>query len=112
MLAYQKISKLPKLYYNPPDSLFSRIIAFNKASLEVVYKLFTYEYLNFLHPTLSLIELRKFPESFKKAIKDFSKGYACLRFFSISREKDEDKIYEAIHLVEISNITPKTTIQA
>jgi len=39
-------------------------------------------YLNFLYPSLSLIELQKFLESFKKFINNFSKGYIYLRFFS------------------------------
>jgi len=93
---------LQELYYNPRDSLFPRIISFNKVSPELVYELFTYKYLNFLYPSLGLIELQKFPKSSKKAIKDFSKGYVCLPFFLISLEKDEDKISIAIHLVEIS----------
>ena len=32
-------------------------------------------------------------------------------FFSISHEKDEDTIYEGIHLIKVSNISPKITIQ-
>jgi len=75
ILAYQKILELPELYYNPRDSLFPRIIAFNKTSLEHIYELFTYGYLNFLYPSLSLIELQKFPEGFKRAIKIFSKSF-------------------------------------
>ena len=84
---------------------------FNKVSPKLIYELFTDGYLNFLYPSLSVIELEKFLKSIKKANKDFSIGYVYLRFFSISLEKDEDKGYEAIHFVEISNITPKTTIQ-
>ena len=110
MLAYQNLSELPELYYNHRDSLFSRILAFNKASLELIFELFTYGYLNLLYPNLSLIELQRFPKDFKRAIKNFTRNYVCLRFFSISPEKDDETIYEAIHLVKINNITPKITI--
>ena len=36
ILAYQKISELPELYYNLRDFLFSRIITFNKISPKLV----------------------------------------------------------------------------
>ena len=94
VLAYQKISGLPELYYNPRDSLFPRILAFTKANPDIVYELFTYGYLNYLYPSLSLIELQHFPSSLKHAIKQFGQQeYICLRIFTISPEKDEDTIY-------------------
>ena len=105
VLAYQKISGLPELYYNPRDSLFPRILAFSKASPDLVFELFTYGYLNYCYPSLSLIELQYFSPNLKQVIKRFSKGYLCLRFFAISPEKDEETIYPTIHLIEISNLT-------
>lgn len=66
--------------------------------------------MDFLYPSLSLIELQKFPKPFKRAISNFSKSYVCLQFFFISPEKDEETIYRVIHLVEISK-SSKTTIQ-
>ena len=57
VLAYQKISRLPELYYYPGDSLFSRILAFSKVSPDLVFELFTYGYLNYCYPNLSLIKL-------------------------------------------------------
>jgi len=110
VLAYQKFSELPELYYNPTDSLFPRILAFNKASPELIFELFTYGYLNYCYPSLSLIELQNFPNSSQQAIKQFSRGYVCLRFFSISPEKDEETIDHSIHLVEITHINPKQLI--
>jgi len=106
VLAYQKISGLPELYYNPRDSLFPRILAFTKANPDIVYELFTYGYLNYLYPSLSLIELQHFPSSLKHAIKQFGQQeYICLRIFTISPEKDEDTIYPSIHLIEITHVT-------
>ena len=105
MLAYQRISGLPDLYYNSRDSLFPRILAFNKADPEIIFELFTYGYLNYLYPSLSLIEQENFLANFKYAIKQFSKEYICLRFFTISPEKDEETIYHSIHLVEITHVT-------
>lgn len=71
----------------------------------MVFELFTYGYLNYCYPILSLIELQYFSSNLKQAIKRFSKGYLCLRFFAISPEKDEEIIYPTIHLIEISNLT-------
>ena len=45
-------------------------------------------------------------------MKNCSKRYVYIRFFSISPENDEETIYEVIHLAKINNISPKTTIQA
>lgn len=90
--AYQKIFGLPELYYNPRDSLFPRILAFSKASHDLIFKLFTYGYLNYCCPNLSLIELQYFPNSFKHVIKQFSKGNICLRNFTISPKKYADTI--------------------
>jgi len=72
VLAYQKISGLPKLYYNPRDSLFPRILTFIKANPNLVFELFKYGYLNYLYPNLSFIELQHFLTNFKYAIKQFS----------------------------------------
>lgn len=112
MLAYQKIFGLLELYYNPRDSLSPGIPAFNKANPEIIFELFTYGYLNYYYLSLSLIELQNFPANFKHAIKTFSKGYACLRIFTISPEKDANTIYPSIHLVEISDVNPKQSIAA
>jgi len=105
VLAYQKISGLPELYYNPRDSLFPRILAFIRASPDIIFELFTYGYLNYLYPSPSLTELQNFPANFKHAVKQFSQGYICLHIFTISPKKNEATIYNSIHLVEITHVT-------
>jgi len=104
VLAYQRISGLPELYYNPRDSLFHRILAFTRANPDIIFELFTYGCLNYLYPRTSLIELQNFPTNFKHAIKQFSHGHICLRIFTISPKKDEDTIYHSNHLVEITHV--------
>ena len=107
MLAYQKISDLPELYYNPRDFLFSRILTFTRANPNLVFELFKCGYLNYLYPNLSLIELQHFPANFKYAIKQFSQQeYICLCIFIISPEKDEDTIYPSIHYLSFYTIYP------
>jgi len=110
VLAYQKISSLPELYDNPRDSLFPRILAFTKANPAVVFELFKYGYLNYLYPSLSLIELQHFLANFKYVIKQFSQEeYICLHIFTISPEKDEDTIYHSLYLVEITHVIKSGT---
>ena len=94
------------------DSLFPQILAFNEASPDLIFELFIDGYLNYCYPSLNLIELQNFLNSFKQAIKQFSKGYVCLRFFSISPEKDEETIYHSIHLIEITHVNSKQFILA